>query len=64
MVNIYLSGSSGLVVGDEDRLRDMALDLCLEQIDRSRPFFVGILGERYGYVPESFSEEAASNETP
>ena len=27
---------------------DMALDLCLQQIDESRPLFVGILGERYG----------------
>jgi len=47
-------------VTQEQADRDMALDLCLEQIDRSRPFFLGILGERYGYVPESFSEEAVS----
>jgi telomerase protein component 1 len=26
--------------------RDMALDLCLDQIDRSRPFLIGVLGER------------------
>src|SRR6266550_4652914 len=30
---------------------DEALDLCLQQIDECRPFFIGILGERYGYVP-------------
>jgi len=30
---------------------DMVLDLCLDQIDRCRPFFVGILGQRYGWVP-------------
>jgi hypothetical protein len=24
----------------------------LAEIDRSRPFFVGLLGERYGWVPE------------
>ena len=30
---------------------DHALDLCLQQIDECRPFFVGILGERYGWVP-------------
>ncbi|NUQ65363.1 MAG: DUF4062 domain-containing protein [Pirellulales bacterium] len=40
--------------------RDMALDVCLEQIDNARPLFIGILGERYGYVPEQFSVEAAS----
>jgi WD40 repeat protein len=33
---------------------DLALDLCLEQIDECRPFFVGILGERYGFVPVEF----------
>lgn len=27
---------------------DQALDLCLDQIDACRPFFIGILGERYG----------------
>jgi len=47
-------------VTQEQADRDMALDLCLEQIDRSRPFFVGILGERYGYVPEDFSDTALS----
>ena len=30
---------------------DRVLDLCLDQIDRCRPFFVGLLGERYGCVP-------------
>ena len=39
---------------------DMALDLCLQQIDECRPFFVGILGERYGWVPKSFTDEAVS----
>ncbi|WP_298863625.1 DUF4062 domain-containing protein [uncultured Gimesia sp.] len=31
---------------------DRALDLCLQQIDECRPLFIGILGERYGYVPK------------
>jgi len=29
-----------------------ALGLCLDLIDECRPFFVGILGERYGWVPK------------
>jgi telomerase protein component 1 len=33
---------------------DNDLDLCLKQIDTCRPFFVGILGERYGWVPQQF----------
>lgn len=44
----------------EQANNDMALDLCLQQIDESRPFFVGILGERYGFVPQSFTDEAVS----
>ena len=39
---------------------DRALDLCLGLIDDCRPFFVGILGERYGWVPEAFLEDALS----
>ena len=26
-------------------------DVCLGEIDRCRPFFVGLLGDRYGWVP-------------
>jgi telomerase protein component 1 len=33
------------------------IDLCLSEIDRCRPFFVGIIGQRYGWVPESASED-------
>lgn len=28
------------------------IDICLDQIDGSRPFFICILGNRYGWVPE------------
>ncbi|NLX98414.1 MAG: DUF4062 domain-containing protein [Rhodopirellula sp.] len=46
-------------ITEEEAQNDRVLDLCLQQIDESRPFFVGILGERYGWVPESFTEDAA-----
>jgi nephrocystin-3 len=26
---------------------------CLEEIDRSRPYFIGITGDRYGFVPKA-----------
>ena len=34
------------------------LPLCLAEIERSRPYFIGLLGERYGWLPDSsaFSE--------
>jgi len=34
-----------------------ALELCLEFIDQCRPFFLGILGARYGYVPKELPNE-------
>ena len=39
-------------ITQEEAENDRVLDLCLSQIDECRPFFVGILGERYGWVPE------------
>ncbi len=39
----------------------MVLDLCLDEIDRSRPFFVGILGQRYGWVPIEMPLLSTSN---
>nr|MDO8115022.1 DUF4062 domain-containing protein [Candidatus Sigynarchaeota archaeon] len=35
-----------------------ALEICLDEIDKSRPFFIAILGERYGYVPAKLPGEA------
>jgi nephrocystin-3 len=35
----------------EEAERGEVLPICLAEIDRSRPFFVGLLGERYGWVP-------------
>ena len=38
-------------VTQEQAEHDGALDFCLSQIDECRPFFVGLLGDRYGWVP-------------
>jgi telomerase protein component 1 len=45
----------------EEAENDRILDVCLHQIDECRPFFVGILGERYGWVPQRFPQEALAN---
>jgi len=42
-------------IPDEDS--DRVLPLCLEQIKRCRPYFIGLLGERYGFVPERIAPE-------
>ena len=44
-------------VTEEEAERGKVLEICLDEIERSRPFFVGLLGERYGWVPPSPSKE-------
>ena len=29
----------------------LVLKVCLDEVERSRPFLIGLLGERYGWVP-------------
>ncbi|MCK4306393.1 MAG: DUF4062 domain-containing protein, partial [Candidatus Eisenbacteria sp.] len=38
-------------VTEEQTERGELLPICLAEIDRCRPFFIGLLGERYGWVP-------------
>lgn len=45
-------------VTSEQAENDRVLDLCLKQIDYCRPYFIGILGERYGWVPLKFPADA------
>src|SRR5690606_30004501 len=33
------------------------LPLCLAEIERSRPYFIGLLGERYGWIPDTIRPE-------
>jgi len=37
---------------DEQLALGQVIRTCLEEIDKCRPYFIGITGERYGYVPE------------
>jgi nephrocystin-3 len=39
-------------ITDEQVTAGHLLPLCLAEIDRCRPYFLGLLGDRYGYVPE------------
>ena len=42
----------GISNPDEESVISHVMDVCLREIDRARPFFIGILGGRYGYVPK------------
>jgi tetratricopeptide (TPR) repeat protein len=35
----------------------LALPICLAEVDECRPFFLAILGERYGWVPDAIAPE-------
>ena len=43
----------------EQAENNRVLELCLKQIDECRPFFIGILGQRYGWVPTRLPDDAA-----
>ena len=38
-------------VTEEQAEQGRVIEVCLREIDRCRPYFIGILGERYGWVP-------------
>jgi len=38
-------------ISEEQSRRNETLKLCLDEIQQCRPFFIGLLGERYGWVP-------------
>ena len=44
-------------VPDEAKAEGKVLPLCLQEIEHCRPYFIGLLGERYGWVPEEIPPE-------
>ena len=42
-------------ITDEESAEGQVLPICLAEIDNCRPYFIGILGERYGWVPKEIS---------
>lgn len=38
-------------ITEEQARQGVTVGLCFQEIDRCRPYFVGILGDRYGWVP-------------
>jgi nephrocystin-3 len=39
-------------VTEQEAQQGKVLPICLVEIERARPFFMGLLGERYGWVPD------------
>ena len=40
-------------ITEEQSQRKETVQYCLDEIKRCRPYFIGLLGERYGWVPEA-----------
>lgn len=46
-------------ITDEQKAEGKVLPICLAEIERCRPYFIGLLGERYGWVPEGIDDVLA-----
>jgi len=44
-------------VTQEESENQMAFKICLNEVDNTNPFFIGLLGERYGWVPDEETRE-------
>jgi tetratricopeptide (TPR) repeat protein len=50
-------GDVDLRWGIPDERKAEVLPICLAEIHRCRPYFIGLLGERYGWVPDEIPQE-------
>jgi tetratricopeptide (TPR) repeat protein len=44
-------------ITDEQTAEGKVLPICLAEIEGCRPYFIGLLGERYGWVPQAIDED-------
>ena len=49
-------------ISDEQKSEGKVLPICLDEIQRCRPYFIGLLGERYGWVPDEISPDLLERE--
>ncbi len=49
-------------VTDEQAAEGKVLPICLEEIKRCRPYFIGLLGERYGWIPDALPDALLERE--
>ncbi|MGO9274889.1 MAG: DUF4062 domain-containing protein [Terriglobia bacterium] len=49
-------------ITQEQSERGEVLPICLDEIHRCRPYFIGLLGERYGWVPDAFPPQLIERE--
>jgi hypothetical protein len=49
-------------ITSEEAAEGKVLPLCLAEIQRCRPYFIGLLGERYGWVPDAIPPDLIERE--
>lgn len=49
-------------IPEESRAESRVLPICLDEIGRCRPYFLGLLGERYGWVPDAYPADLVERE--
>jgi tetratricopeptide (TPR) repeat protein len=49
-------------ITDEQTAEGRVLPICLAEIERCRPYFIGLLGERYGSLPDQIPQELIEQE--
>ncbi|MCA9124695.1 MAG: DUF4062 domain-containing protein [Planctomycetaceae bacterium] len=49
-------------ITEEQAERGEVLPICMEEIRRCRPYFIGLLGERYEWIPDAILEQVLRNE--
>jgi tetratricopeptide (TPR) repeat protein len=49
-------------VTDEQKAEGQVLPICLAEIELSRPYFIGLLGDRYGWVPDEIPGDLAAQQ--
>ena len=49
-------------ITEEQVAEGQVLPICLEEIHLCRPYFIGLLGERYGWIPESVTPDIIERE--
>ena len=40
-------------ITEKEAQQGRILPICMTEIDRARPYFLGLLGERYGWIPKN-----------
>jgi hypothetical protein len=50
-------------ISEEEAKQGKVFEICLNEVARTRPFFIGLLGERYGWVPTEDERRAMRENT-